>query len=179
MTGYQESVTDPSYAGQIIVFTYPLIGNYGVSATAMESDRIHARGVVMRDAKNREDVATAEGGWLDWLGDCGIPAISGVDTRALVRHIRDKGAMRGGIFPAETSEADARERIAPRPEPSMDGADLAKSKSSRCARRSNRPSGPATTPRRRSCNTASCPSSNGSWRGKPRGWPSCIRAIGC
>ena len=100
MTGYQESVTDPSYAGQIIVFTYPLIGNYGVAATAMESDRVHARGVVMRDAKNREDVATAEGGWLDWLGDCGVPALSDVDTRALVRHLRDKGAMRGGIFPA-------------------------------------------------------------------------------
>src|ERR1700753_2674311 len=67
MTGYQEAVTDPSYAGQIIVFTYPLIGNYGVSQAAMESERVHARGVVMRDAKNREDVATAEGGWLGWL----------------------------------------------------------------------------------------------------------------
>jgi carbamoyl-phosphate synthase small subunit len=124
MTGYQESVTDPSYAGQIIVFTYPLIGNYGVSAAAMESDRAHARGVVMRDAKNREDVATAEGGWLDWLSDCGVAAISGVDTRAIVRHIRDRGAMRGGIFPAETPESVAREAIAA--EPSMDGADLAR-----------------------------------------------------
>jgi carbamoyl-phosphate synthase small subunit len=84
MTGYQESVTDPSYAGQIIVFTYPLIGNYGVSAAAMESDRIHARGVVMRDPKNAEDVATAEGGWLDWLADCGVPAIGGVDTLARI-----------------------------------------------------------------------------------------------
>ena len=124
MTGYQESVTDPSYAGQIIVFTYPLIGNYGVSAAAMESDRAHARGVVMRDPKNREDVATAEGGWLDWLADCGVPGIGGVDTRALVRHIRDRGAMRGGIFPAEMPESEARERIAA--EPSMDGADLAR-----------------------------------------------------
>jgi carbamoyl-phosphate synthase small subunit len=124
MAGYQESVTDPSYAGQIIVFTYPLIGNYGVSAAAMESDRAHARGVVMRDPKNREDVATAEGGWLDWLADCGVPAIGGVDTRALVRHIRDGGAMRGGIFPAATPESEARERIAA--EPSMDGADLAR-----------------------------------------------------
>ena len=115
MTGYQESVTDPSYAGQIIVFTYPLIGNYGVSAAAMESDRVHARGVVMRDPKNREDVATAEGGWLDWLADCGVPGIGGVDTRALVRHIRDGGAMRGGIFPAEISEAEARERIEAEP----------------------------------------------------------------
>ena len=124
MTGYQESVTDPSYAGQIITFTYPLIGNYGVSAAAMESDRIHARGAIMRDAKNGEDVATAEGGWLDWLADCGVPGISGVDTRALVRHIRDRGAMRGGIFPAEVAEVEAREQVAA--EPSMDGADLAR-----------------------------------------------------
>jgi carbamoyl-phosphate synthase small subunit len=124
MTGYQESVTDPSYAGQIIVFTYPLTGNYGVSAQAMESDRIHARGVVMRDAHNGEDVATAEGGWLDWLADCGVPAISGVDTRALVRHIRDAGSMRGGIFPGDIAEPEARERVAA--EPPMDGADLAR-----------------------------------------------------
>src|SRR5215218_10053331 len=111
MTGYQESVTDPSYAGQIIVFTYPLIGNYGVSGAAMESDDAHARGVVMRDAKNSEDAATAEGGWLDWLGDTGTPGISGVDTWALVRQIRDQGSMRGGIFPAEMPGAEARERI--------------------------------------------------------------------
>jgi len=124
MTGYQEAVTDPSYAGQIIVFTYPLIGNYGVSEAAIESEAVHARGVVMRDAKNREDVASAEGGWLDWLGDCGVPAISGVDTRALVRHLRERGAMRGGIFPAATPEAEAREAIAA--EPPMSGADLAR-----------------------------------------------------
>lgn len=124
MTGYQESVTDPSYAGQIIVFTYPLIGNYGVSAEAMESDRVHARGVIMREAKNREDAAGAEGGWLDWLADCGAPGIGGVDTRALVRHIRDRGAMRGGVFPTELPEAEAREMVAA--EPSMDGADLAR-----------------------------------------------------
>ena len=98
MSGYQEAVTDPSYAGQIIVFTYPLIGNYGVAASQMESDRIHARAVIMREGVDREDAAHAEGGWLTWLSDCGIPALSGVDTRALVRHIRDKGAMRGGIF---------------------------------------------------------------------------------
>jgi carbamoyl-phosphate synthase small subunit len=62
MTGYQESVTDPSYAGQIIAFTYPLIGNYGVSSAAMESDRPQARGVIMREGKNSEDAASAEGG---------------------------------------------------------------------------------------------------------------------
>ncbi len=123
MTGYQEAVTDPSYAGQIITFTYPLIGNYGVSGEAMESERVQARGVIMREGKNTEDAATAEGGWLDWLRDCGIPAISGVDTRALVRHIRDRGAMRGGIFPAGLAESEARERVGA--EPSMDGADFA------------------------------------------------------
>jgi carbamoyl-phosphate synthase small subunit len=124
MTGYQEAVTDPSYAGQIITFTYPLIGNYGVSAAAMESDRVHARAVIMRDAKNSEDAADAEAGWLDWLRDCGVPAISGVDTRGLVRHIRERGAMRGGIFRAGLSEAEAAERVAA--EPPMSGADLAR-----------------------------------------------------
>jgi carbamoyl-phosphate synthase small subunit len=124
MTGYQEAVTDPSYAGQIITFTYPLIGNYGVSAAAMESDGAHTRAVVMRDAHNGEDVATAEGGWLDWLVDRGVPAITGVDTRALVRHIRDAGAMRGGLFPSDLSEGEAREQVDA--EPSMDGADLAR-----------------------------------------------------
>jgi carbamoyl-phosphate synthase small subunit len=124
MTGYQESVTDPSYAGQIITFTYPLIGNYGVAARAMESDRIQTRGVIMREAKNAEDSADAEGGWLDWLRDCGVSGIDGVDTRALVRHIRDRGAMRGGIFSGEVSEAEAGERVAA--EPSMMGADLAR-----------------------------------------------------
>jgi carbamoyl-phosphate synthase small subunit len=124
MSGYQEAVTDPSYAGQIIVFTYPLVGNYGVSAEAMESDRVHARAVVMREAVNREDAPGAEGGWTTWLEDCGVPAITGVDTRALVRHIRDKGAMRGGIFSADVPEAEARERV--HAEPPMEGADFAK-----------------------------------------------------
>nr|MDQ6916024.1 carbamoyl-phosphate synthase small subunit [Actinomycetota bacterium] len=85
MSGYQEAVTDPSYAGQLITFTYPHVGNYGVSAQAMESDRVHARAVIMRAAVNREDAPGADAGWLDWLADCGIPAITGVDTRALVR----------------------------------------------------------------------------------------------
>ena len=124
MTGYQESVTDPSYAGQIITFTYPLVGNYGVSAAAMESAAAHVRAVIMREAKNGEDAASSEGGWLDWLADCGVPAISGVDTRALVRHIRQRGSMRGGIFSTETAEAQARELVAA--EPAMVGADLAR-----------------------------------------------------
>ena len=124
MSGYQEAVTDPSYRGQIIVFTYPLVGNYGVSAEARESDAIHARAVIMREGVDREDAPGAEGGWLAWLADCGVPALTGIDTRALVRHIRDKGAMRGGLFPAELPEREARERVMA--EPPMVGADLAR-----------------------------------------------------
>jgi carbamoyl-phosphate synthase small subunit len=124
MSGYQEAVTDPSYAGQIIVFTYPLIGNYGVTGAHMESDRIHARAVIMREGVDREDAAHAEGGWLAWLRDCGVPGLTGVDTRALVRHIRDKGAMRGGVFGAEVAESTARERLME--EPPMAGRDLAR-----------------------------------------------------
>ncbi|HEX4035284.1 MAG TPA: glutamine-hydrolyzing carbamoyl-phosphate synthase small subunit [Solirubrobacteraceae bacterium] len=122
MSGYQESVTDPSYARQLITFTYPHIGNYGVSDAAMESDRIHARAVIMRDARNH----TRHGGrgWLDWLRAEGIPAITGVDTRALVRHIRDAGSMRGGVFGADIDERDAAVAIAA--EAPMSGLDLAR-----------------------------------------------------
>jgi carbamoyl-phosphate synthase small subunit len=123
MSGYQESMTDPSFAGQLITFTYPHIGNYGASARAMESERAWARAAIMREACNREDAPTAERGWLDWLTDCGVQAISGVDTRALVRHIRDAGAMRGGVFAADVDMGTARELI--ESEPPMAGQDLA------------------------------------------------------
>jgi carbamoyl-phosphate synthase small subunit len=122
MTGYQEAVTDPSFAGQLITFTTAHVGNYGVSAEAMESDRIHARAAIMRAATNREDAPGAEGGWLDWLRDCGVPGITDLDTRALVRHIRDAGAMRGGVFPARMGEDEARALIAA--EQPMTGRDL-------------------------------------------------------
>jgi len=124
MSGYQESMTDPSFARQLITFTYPHIGNYGASAEAMESDRVWARAAIMRAATNTEDAPGAERGWLDWLADCGVPAITGVDTRALVRHIRSAGAMRGGVFPERVAEREARELIAA--EPPMTGLDLAR-----------------------------------------------------
>jgi len=124
MTGYQEAMTDPSYAGQLITFTYPQIGNYGVMTEAMESDRVHARAAIMRAAVDREDAAGAEGGWCSWLADCGVPAITDLDTRALVRHIRDQGAMPGGVFPASVSERQARALIDG--EPPMTGRDLAR-----------------------------------------------------
>jgi carbamoyl-phosphate synthase small subunit len=127
MSGYQEAMTDPSYAGQLIAFTFPQIGNYGVSAEAMESDRVHARAAIMRAGVDREDAgggAHIEAGWLTWLRDCGIPAITDVDTRALVRHIRDAGAMRGGVFPARVPRSEAAALI--QAEPPMTGRDLAK-----------------------------------------------------
>jgi carbamoyl-phosphate synthase small subunit len=123
MSGYQEAMTDPSYAGQLIAFTYPQIGNYGISAAAMESEAIHARAAIMRAAVDHLPKG-AERGWLKWLTVHGTPAITDLDTRALVRHIRDAGAMRGGLFPARISEAQARELIDA--EPSMSGRDLAR-----------------------------------------------------
>jgi carbamoyl-phosphate synthase small subunit len=124
MSGYQESLTDPSFAGQLIAYTYPHIGNYGVSSQAMESERAWARAAIMREACNREDAPTAERGWLDWLADCGVQAITGVDTRSLVMHIREAGAMRGGVFAGAISESQARALIDA--EPAMAGQDLAR-----------------------------------------------------
>jgi carbamoyl-phosphate synthase small subunit len=124
MSGYQESLTDPSFAGQLIAYTYPHIGNYGASAQAMESQRAWARAAIMREACNREDAPSAEQGWLDWLTDSGVHGITGVDTRALVMHIRQAGAMRGGVFPAQMPAARARELIDA--EPPMAGQDLAR-----------------------------------------------------
>ncbi len=124
MSGYQEAMSDPSYAGQLIAFTYPQVGNYGVSAEAMESDGVHARAAIMRAAVDRADAPGAEQGWLSWLREHGIPAVTELDTRALVRHIRDRGAMKGGLFPVSLPVPQARELI--EAEPSMTGRDLAK-----------------------------------------------------
>src|ERR1051326_2296715 len=123
MSGYQESMTDPSYAGQLIAFTYPHIGNYGASSEAMESERAWARAAIMREACNREDAPSAERGWLDWLSDSGARWITGVDTRALVRPTRHAGAMRGGVFASTTPQEEARELILA--EPPMAGQNLA------------------------------------------------------
>jgi carbamoyl-phosphate synthase small subunit len=124
MSGYQEAMTDPSYAGQLIAFTYPQMGNYGVSEAAFESSAIHARAAIMRAAVDYDDAPTATLGWLSWLRREGVPAITELDTRALVRQIRDEGAMRGGVFPAAIPEAQARALI--EAEPPMAGRDLAR-----------------------------------------------------
>ncbi len=124
MSGYQESMTDPSFARQLITFTTAHVGNYGVSAQAWESDHIHAAGAIMREAVNTTDAPGAEQGWLDWLSEHGVPGLAGVDTRALVRHIRSQGALRGGIFPGSVKTRDALELVLA--EPSMIGRDLAR-----------------------------------------------------
>jgi len=122
MSGYQEAMTDPSYAGQLLAFTFPMVGNYGVHPSAMESDRVHARAAIMRAAVDRP--AAGRPAWLAWLREQGVSAITEVDTRSLVRHIRDQGAMRGGVFPAALGEDEARAMIAA--EPDMRGRDLAR-----------------------------------------------------
>ena len=124
MSGYQEAMTDPSYRGQLLTFTFPMIGNYGARADAMESEAVHARAAIMRSAVDRDDAPGAIEGWLTWLAQRDVSAITDVDTRALVRHIRDQGAMRGGVFPTELSEAEASRLI--EAEPPMTGRDLAR-----------------------------------------------------
>ena len=94
MTGYQEVLTDPSYAGQIVCMTYPLIGNYGVNKADQESAKPHVEGFVVREAARVASNWRAEETLDSYLKRWQIPAIEHIDTRALVRHIRDKGAMR-------------------------------------------------------------------------------------
>src|SRR5438105_11283112 len=86
MTGYQEIVTDPSFAEQLVCFTAPMVGNYGVDQARAESRRPHARAVFMREARGPE--------WTDWLVERGVVALTGIDTRSLVLRLRDAGAMR-------------------------------------------------------------------------------------
>ncbi|MFP3947739.1 MAG: glutamine-hydrolyzing carbamoyl-phosphate synthase small subunit [Longimicrobiales bacterium] len=123
MTGYQEVLTDPSYSGQIVVMTYPLIGNYGVTEEDEESDRPRVSGFVVREAAEHHSSWRSEGSLQDYLKEAGVVAITGVDTRALTRHIRSEGAMRGGIATAEISGKELKERILAHPK--MEGLDLA------------------------------------------------------
>ena len=97
LSGYQEVITDPSYAGQIITFTYPHIGNYGTSSHDNEAARPHCRGVVIRDLARRGSNWRSEEGLDAFLARHGVAGIAGVDTRRLTRHIRDTGAMPGAF----------------------------------------------------------------------------------
>jgi carbamoyl-phosphate synthase small subunit len=101
LTGYQEIITDPSYAGQIVTFTYPHIGNYGVTSADDESRRAFCRGVVVRDLATRRSSWRSEDDLDAYLARLGVPAIGGVDTRRLTRIIRDSGAMPGVFGPLD------------------------------------------------------------------------------
>jgi carbamoyl-phosphate synthase small subunit len=110
-TGYEEAATDPSYVAQVLCFAYPLVGNYGVDAARMESGRVQAEAIVMRQARPA---------WAAWLADQGVVAIADVDTRALVRRLRGDGVVRCAVGEAPVEELQARALA----EPPIDGRPL-------------------------------------------------------
>jgi carbamoyl-phosphate synthase small subunit len=114
MSGYQEAVTDPSFEDQLICFTAPMVGNYGVAEGRSESARTHARAVLMREARGPE--------WTDWLAERGLVALTGIDTRSLVLHLRDAGAALG-IAVASDLPVEEAIRLAAE-QPSMEGRAL-------------------------------------------------------
>jgi carbamoyl-phosphate synthase small subunit len=99
MTGYQEIATDPSFAAQLVCFTAPMVGNYGVAEGRSESSRAHARAILMREARGPA--------WTDWLHERGVVALSGVDTRSLVLKLREEGALRGVVVAGDGSVEQA------------------------------------------------------------------------
>jgi carbamoyl-phosphate synthase small subunit len=123
MTGYQEILTDPSYSGQIVTMTYPLIGNYGVNDEDPESNRVFAEGFIVREL-SRIVSSWRAGSSLDaYLKAAGVPGISDIDTRSLVRHIRERGSMRGCLTTEASEEPVVIQRA--RSAPEMVGLDLA------------------------------------------------------
>jgi carbamoyl-phosphate synthase small subunit len=123
MTGYQEILTDPSYTGQLVTMTYPMIGNYGVNPEDEESSAPAAAGFIVREVSRLASSWRSEEGLPAYLARHGVTALTDVDTRALTRHIRTLGAMRGAIVPGTVSEAEALAWI--QAHPVMEGLDLA------------------------------------------------------
>jgi carbamoyl-phosphate synthase small subunit len=123
LTGYQEVFTDPSYLGQIVVMTAPMIGNYGINEEDVESDKPQVTGVVVRELAHRHSNWRASGSLEDWLAGRHVPIVEGVDTRRLARHIRSAGAMRGIIAPGTEPTSEARALLSDSPH--MEGLDLA------------------------------------------------------
>lgn len=124
MTGYQEITTDPSYFGQMVTFTYPMIGNYGASDHLLESGEAHSKAIIVREIKNTRWNATCSEAWVDWLTDRGIVGVGGIDTRALTRRIREHGAMTACV--AAGPDLCVNDLLASAKEfPSMSGRDLA------------------------------------------------------
>jgi len=123
LSGYQEVFTDPSYCGQIVTMTAPMIGNYGVNDEDMESEMPHVSGVILRELSREYSNWRATTSLDNWLADRGIPVIDGVDTRRLTRHIRSSGAMRGVLALGDSPSDEVREQL--HASPHMEGLDLA------------------------------------------------------
>jgi carbamoyl-phosphate synthase small subunit len=123
LTGYQEVLSDPSYAGQIITFTYPHIGNYGVTALDDESRRPFCRGVIVRDLARRRSSWRSEDDLAAYLRSHGLAGIAGIDTRRLTRHIREAGAMPGAFGALDVTDETALKQAAAN-ERGTDGVDL-------------------------------------------------------
>ena len=123
MSGYQEILTDPSYTGQLVTMTYPLIGNYGVNSDDRESPTPQVAGFIVREASRVSSSWRSEQGLDDYLRAHGISGIADIDTRALTRHLRTHGAMRGAIAPASLPASDVLDQV--RAQPLMEGLDLA------------------------------------------------------
>jgi len=123
LTGYQEVFTDPSYLGQIVVMTAPMIGNYGINEEDVESDKPQVTAVVVRELAREHSNWRATGALDAWLAERGVPIVEGVDTRRLARHIRSAGAMRGIVGPGSEPTDDDRARLDASPR--MEGLDLA------------------------------------------------------
>lgn len=122
MTGYQEIFTDPSYFGQMVVTTVSHVGNYGVQPEEVESDKVQISGLVCKDFSHHFSRKTAEGSLQEYFERAGVVGICEIDTRALVRHIRDKGAMNAIVSSEITDIDELRKRLAE--VPSMDGLEL-------------------------------------------------------
>ncbi|MEX1324263.1 MAG: carbamoyl-phosphate synthase domain-containing protein, partial [Synechococcaceae cyanobacterium] len=123
MTGYQEVMTDPSYSGQLVTFTYPELGNTGVNPADQEAPRPHVRGVIARELTPVTSSWRAEDDLDHWLAENGVVGIRGVDTRALVRHLREGGALNGAISSDGSTPPDLLAQV--RAAPSMEGLNLA------------------------------------------------------
>ena len=124
LSGYQEVLTDPSYAGQIVVMTYPLIGNYGINEEDLESDIIHVKGFIVKEFCRTYSNYRATKSLIQYLDENKVIGIEGVDTRALTRHLRMAGAMKGLISTDDVDTASLKAKLAK--VPSMDGADWVK-----------------------------------------------------
>src|SRR5580658_4758147 len=125
MTGYQEILTDPSYKGQIVTMTYPLIGNYGVNEADVESWQPHVAGFVVRELSPVVSSWRAQSTLAEYLEKNGIPGLEGIDTRALTKRLRVRGALNGFISTADISPEDAVARA--KNWPGLDGVDYVKS----------------------------------------------------